>query len=71
MSALPPKADMCGATRDVRFGLIADIFTEFRSRLKRIGTVGGSPVRSLFTPPRQVGCYLEPIVSDWLQTRLS
>jgi hypothetical protein len=25
MSALLPKADMCGATRDVRFGPIADI----------------------------------------------
>ena len=25
MSALPPKADMCGATRDVRFGPKADI----------------------------------------------
>src|SRR5262245_52689288 len=25
MSALPPKADMCGATRDVCFGPIADI----------------------------------------------
>jgi len=25
MSALPPKADMCGATRNVRFGPIADI----------------------------------------------
>jgi hypothetical protein len=24
MSALPPKADMCGATRDVRFGPIED-----------------------------------------------
>jgi hypothetical protein len=24
MSALPPKADMCGATRDVRFVPIAD-----------------------------------------------
>src|SRR5215813_37569 len=24
MSALPPKADTCGATRDVRFGPIAD-----------------------------------------------
>ena len=23
MSALPPKADMCGATRDVRFGPIS------------------------------------------------
>jgi hypothetical protein len=27
MSALPPKADMCGATRDVRFGPIADSCT--------------------------------------------
>jgi len=27
MSALPPKADMCGATRDVRFGPKADICT--------------------------------------------
>jgi hypothetical protein len=25
MSALPPKADMCGAARDVRFGPIADM----------------------------------------------
>ena len=25
MSALPPKADMCGATRDVRFVPIADM----------------------------------------------
>jgi hypothetical protein len=25
MSALPPKADMCGATWDVRYGPIADI----------------------------------------------
>ena len=25
VSALPPKADMCGATRDVRFVPIADI----------------------------------------------
>ena len=25
MSALPSKADMCSATRDVRFGPIADI----------------------------------------------
>ncbi|MGB9328475.1 MAG: hypothetical protein WCB47_21800, partial [Pseudolabrys sp.] len=25
MSALPPIADMCGATRDVRLGLISDL----------------------------------------------
>src|SRR5262245_43346635 len=30
MSALPPKADMCDATRDVRFGPIADIAPEVR-----------------------------------------
>src|SRR5262249_22370992 len=29
MSALPPKADMCVATRDVRFGPIADMSTLF------------------------------------------
>ena len=29
MSALPPKADMCGATRDVRFVPIADIAPSF------------------------------------------
>ena len=29
MSALPPKADMCGATRDVRFVPIADIEASF------------------------------------------
>src|SRR5262245_13204922 len=28
MSALPPKADVCGATSDVRFGPIADIAYE-------------------------------------------
>ena len=27
MSALPPKADMCGATKDVCFGPIVDIVT--------------------------------------------
>jgi hypothetical protein len=35
MSALPPKADMCGATKYVRFGPKADIrflLTKARSR---------------------------------------
>jgi hypothetical protein len=31
MSALRPKADMCGATRDVRFGPIADIHVLVRA----------------------------------------
>ena len=33
MSALPPIADMCGATRDVRFVPIADMATLFELRL--------------------------------------
>ena len=33
MSALPPKADMCGATRDVRFVPIADIAVKKKDRL--------------------------------------
>ena len=34
MSALPPKADMCGATSDVRFVPIADIcFVQKKDRL--------------------------------------
>jgi hypothetical protein len=36
MSALPLKADMCGATRGVRFGPIADMLT-IRSPLRRRG----------------------------------
>src|SRR5215469_4345935 len=31
MSALPPKADMCRATTDVRFGPIADIVALIRT----------------------------------------
>jgi hypothetical protein len=36
MSALPLKADMCGATRDVRFGPIADIASHERSLKMRL-----------------------------------
>jgi hypothetical protein len=37
MSALPPKADMCGATRDVRYGPIADIQdTNREANLRRV-----------------------------------
>ena len=35
MSALPPKADMCGATRDVRYGPTADIAYLIRSTRRR------------------------------------
>ena len=34
MSALPPKADMCGATTDVRFVPIADIVSDIRKTLE-------------------------------------
>jgi len=36
MSALPPKADMCGAARDVRFGPKADISPGLPSDIKRL-----------------------------------
>jgi len=40
MSALPPKADMCGANRDVRFGPKADIgFIRSPRRRGRVTTV--------------------------------
>ena len=32
MSALPPKADMCSAARDVRFGPIADMVRLFKAK---------------------------------------
>src|SRR5262245_5376865 len=43
MSALPPKADMCGATTDVRFGPIADSALHQLSinSSARSSTVGG------------------------------
>ncbi|MGB7578637.1 MAG: hypothetical protein WBM16_12120, partial [Pseudolabrys sp.] len=37
MSALPSKADMCGATRDVRFVPKADIVPDERGRQLRRG----------------------------------
>jgi hypothetical protein len=41
MSALPPRANMCGATKDVRFGPKADIL-EFGSHQKKSpGTLPG------------------------------
>ena len=39
MSALPPKADMCGATRDVRFVPIADIPPFKRRQLAYTGGI--------------------------------
>ena len=46
MSALPSKADMCGATRDVRFVPKADIPTFTRSpRRRSAGKAGDLPVQ--------------------------
>ena len=42
MSALPPKADMCGATRHVRFGPIADIATYSITSSARASSAGGT-----------------------------
>jgi hypothetical protein len=57
MSALPPKADMCGATRDVRFGPIADIAPSIRSlhrRANRLGSFEGDhQARSVEVPNTQ------------------
>jgi hypothetical protein len=35
MSALPPKADMCGAARDVRYGPKADMGNRKKARSER------------------------------------
>ena len=42
MSALPPKADMCGATTDVRFGPKADVAMQ-----ERMSAMNGSADQSL------------------------
>jgi hypothetical protein len=44
MSALAPKADMCGATSDVRFGPIADILLVTRSA-NAAGRSARAPIR--------------------------
>jgi hypothetical protein len=66
MSALPPKADMCGALAYVCFGLIADISqsaapfiiesgtgSEVRQPLRYaiVGGPPGEPILSLYTTP--------------------
>ena len=42
MSALPPKADMCGATKDVRYVPKADIALYSITSLARASTDGGT-----------------------------
>src|SRR5262245_781156 len=48
MSALPPKADMCGATRDVCFGPKADMGHHSMMRSARNRTKGGTERPSVF-----------------------
>src|SRR5262249_14890753 len=43
MSALPPKADVCGATRDVRYGPKADSCSAARLAQKKDRLAGVSP----------------------------
>ena len=44
MSALRPKADMCSAASDVRFGPKADIFYRVREPAQKNRTAGGPAV---------------------------
>ena len=53
MSALPPKADMCGALAHVRFVPIADMLISF-DRARRM-SVNGAAFR-LVNPPTGVMC---------------
>ena len=57
MSALPPKADMCSATRDVRFVPKADIDTLFDHLVGSVSSVAGgdSEVGEVSTESRSVG----------------
>src|SRR5262249_5666021 len=56
LSHLPPKADMCGATRDVRFGPIADMVNAIGSPRRREETkcLGGLEVDSQLELCRQL-----------------
>jgi hypothetical protein len=46
MSALPPKADMSGANKNVRFGPVADIFTYLMLKQKETALAAVSPISS-------------------------
>jgi hypothetical protein len=60
MSALPPKADMCGATSDVRFGPIADTHSITSSARARNAGCTVTPIApavfTLMTNSNLVGC---------------
>jgi hypothetical protein len=46
MSALPPKADMCSATRDVRYGPIADMSVSAWGRLAQASRTANKRVQT-------------------------
>jgi hypothetical protein len=52
MSALPPKADMCGARADVRFGPIADIGRIYSIRLVLIERAAAVAVTAALLLPQ-------------------
>jgi hypothetical protein len=74
MSALPSKADMCGATRDVGFGPEADM-TMRSARIDgparpevthiRAKTRGGAPFPSIRTSLRRTGSTLGVVERRW------
>ena len=50
MSALPPIADMCSATRDVRFGPIADIGTNLHVGYSITSSARASSIGKMVRP---------------------
>jgi hypothetical protein len=52
MSALPPKADMCGATRDVRYGPKEDIAPDKARRLH--ASIGSAGLIEINACPREL-----------------
>jgi hypothetical protein len=66
MSALPPKADMCDAARDVRFGPIADIARKKKGR--QLWAISGhwvNSARCLLFPRKTVRGPLAPESGHW------
>src|SRR5262245_49476859 len=61
MSALPPKADMCGATEDVRFGPKADI--HWPVKLNRESSPGWVLSRSLYRKLEKQICHRPSVLT--------
>src|SRR5262245_39933309 len=65
MSALPPKADMCAATRDVRYGLKADI--PIKHRIVVFPVVASN--NRLLLIDADCSNYLQPLGLGWRLAR--